>query len=302
MNNEGNNNLDINDINLINNGQNNLDVNNQNIGFSNQVVNSNINSVSSNNQINNINNIQNLDNNVASNQGYVNNISNNVSNNNQFNNINSTDGLQNLNNNNFNNIVDNNITKQSKNNKIIIIVIIVVVVLLLLFGIIKLFGGSFLSGNGKTVKAGQLLKVEELDGEFDFQLDVLDDLKIKDIDNFYYKGKGVAVKVSIKNNSAETLSLLNIKVHFKLLDADDNELFGLNQFIAFSDEGSIKNEIPSGKSDTGYLYFYDVSDELGGVNIDISKVNKLQMSIVGEESYVDGIYNADFENYYVKFK
>lgn len=47
-------------------------------------------------------------------------------------------------------------------------------------------------------------------------------------------------------------------------------------------EGSIKDEISSGKSETGYFYFYNIDDKGYVSNIDDSDISKLKISVPKE--------------------
>lgn len=257
------------------NNQTNLNPNSQNNGFNNQHRNIEMNNGVNNTQFTNINRDQN--------QNYYNRQTN------KFNNY------------------TNNKKNGPKNKKIITIIIIALVVLIGIFGITKLVGGSS-SGNGYTVNIGEELKIKELDGVFDFSIEVLSPVEKKHIVKEGYFGKNdeydaYAIKVNVKNNGNSELSLSDLRLYYQLLDSTDNEIEPVNSYDSFNFDGAIQDTIASGASATGYLYFFDLLADENTPAVDVNKVNKLEIGVLmyltnGNNDTITGNY----ESYFVKLK
>jgi flagellar basal body-associated protein FliL len=209
-------------------------------------------------------------------------------------------------NNGFNNNYANNNNTQSnsKNKKIVPFIIIALVVLVGIFGITKLFGSSS-SGKGYTVSIGEELKIEQLDGIFDFSIEVLSQVEQKHIVKEGILGDdkydAYAIKVNVKNNGDSELYLNDWRLAYQLVDSTDNEVQMLNAYDAFDFDGAIQTTIASGSSATGYLYFFDSLADENTPAIDINKVSKLEIGVL-KTSNDDGVITGNYESYFVKLK
>ena len=189
-----------------------------------------------------------------------------------------------------------------KQNKAKIIGIVVAVVVVLVVGIM-LFSGSnsSSSGNGYTVDYGEILKVYELDGYYDFELEVLSVEKNYLIDEVFHSGECLAMKVKIKNKGDEDLSISPIMMKFNLLDSSNNEISSLNISMSSTMTNAIE-DIPSGQEASGYFYFFDVNENGESTNIKNNNVAKLEVEVMKYIEKDDGIISGDYEQYYVNLK
>ena len=196
----------------------------------------------------------------------------------------------------------NPINDSPKQNKAKIIGIVVAVVVVLVVGIMLFSGGnSSSSGNGYTVDYGETLKVYELDGYYDFELEVLSVEKNYLIDEVFHSGECLAMKVKIKNNGDEDLSISPIMMKFNLLDSSDNEISSLNISMSSTMTNAIE-DIPSGQESSGYFYFFDVNENGESTNIKNNNVAKLEVEVIKHIEKNDGIISGDYEQYYVNLK
>ena len=202
---------------------------------------------------------------------------------------------QNVSQNNISNIT-NDISKQNKT-KIIRIVVVIVV---LFVGII-LFGGGSSNVGGYTVDFGEILEINEIDGYYDFDIDVLSVEKDYPIDSYFYTGDCFALKVNIKNNSVSNLNLLSL-VQFTLINSLNNEVAILNMIASSMVDGSIEEQILSGSSVSGYLYFYNIDTDGYGSNIDDSDISKLKISVPKELDKSGDVIMGNYNDYYINLK
>lgn len=204
---------------------------------------------------------------------------------------------------NQNNIPSSNSNNgSSKQNKTKIIGIVAAVVVVVLFVFIMLFrGGSSSNGGGHTVDYGKTLEINEMNGYYDFDINVLSIEKDYSINSWFYNGDCYALKVSIKNNSTSSLSLLSL-VNFTLINSSNNKIAGLNMGLSSTIDGSIEKEIPSGESASGYLYFYNVDMDGNTSNIDDSDISKLKISVPKELNNSNGTVTGEYNDYYISLK
>lgn len=196
----------------------------------------------------------------------------------------------------------NPINDSPKQNKAKIIGIVVALVVVLVVGIMLFSGGnSSSSGNGYTVDYGETLKVYELDGYYDFELEVLSVEKNYLIDEVFHSGECLAMKVKIKNNGDEDLSISPIMMRFNLLDSSNNEISSLNISMSSTMTNAIE-DIPSGQEASGYFYFFDVNENGESTNIKNNNVAKLEVEVMKHIEKDDGIISGDYEQYYVNLK
>lgn len=196
----------------------------------------------------------------------------------------------------------NPINDSPKQNKAKIIGIVVALVVVLVVGIMLFSGGnSSSSGNGYTVDYGETLKVYELDGYYDFELEVLSVEKNYLIDEVFHSGECLAMKVKIKNNGDEDLSISPIMMKFNLLDSSNNEISSLNISMSSTMTNAIE-DILSGQEASGYFYFFDVNENGESTNIKNNNVAKLEVEVMKHIEKDDGIISGDYEQYYVNLK
>lgn len=212
------------------------------------------------------------------------------------NNLNQSSMQQGFNNQNeFNNV--SNFSKKNKNIFIILGVIIVLIIALFMF-----FNKDKNVNNVTEVRYGETLEIYEMKGKYDFDFQVLDIEKNHTISNsIFYTGECYALKVKIKNNSSSTLNLQSF-INFSLVDASGHEIESDNLLITSDFEGSIKLNIPSGSSDTGYLYFYHFDANGNDSNINASLVDKLKISVVKELNNTNGSTKGEYNDYYVSLR
>ena len=204
-----------------------------------------------------------------------------------------------VNQNNISNV--NSTNNSSKQNKIKIIGIAAVVVVILFVCIILFGGGSSSNKGGYTVDYGNTLEVNEIDGYYNFDINVLSIEKNHPISSYFYDGDCYALKVNIKNNSSSELNLLSL-IDFTLIDSSNNEVESLNMIASSMIEGSIKDEISSGKSETGYFYFYNIDDKGYASNIDDSDISKLKISVPKELVKSGDVIKGNYYYYYINLK
>lgn len=196
----------------------------------------------------------------------------------------------------------NPINDSPKQNKAKIIGIVVALVVVLVVGIMLFSGGnSSSSGNGYTVDYGETLKVYELDGYYDFELEVLSVEKNYLIDEVFHSGECLAMKVKIKNNGDEDLSISPIMMKFNLLDSSNNEISSLNISMSSTMTNAIE-DILSGQEASGYFYFFDVNENGESTNIKNNNVAKLEVEVMKHIEKDDEIISGDYEQYYVNLK
>ncbi len=205
-----------------------------------------------------------------------------------------------------NNIPNTNSTtdsqKQNKTKTIAIVLAVAVVVVVALFiGIMSFGKGGLSSSGGYTVNYGETLKISEINGYYDFDIDVLSIEKDYPVDNYLYDGNCFALRVNIKNDSTSDLSLLSF-INFTLLDSSNNEVATLNKIMSSMIDGSIESEILSGKSSSGYLYFYNIDDDGYGSNIDDSDISKLKISVPKELDKSGDVITGNYNDYYINLK
>lgn len=220
--------------------------------------------------------------------------------NNNYNQNNNT--LQYETNNQQHNFQNKNSQNVNKNNKNKIIGIVVAVVVVLVVGIMLFSGGnSSSSGNGYTVDYGETLKVNELEGYYNFEMEVLSVEKNYLIDEVFHSGECLAMKVKIKNNSDEDLSISPIMMKFNLLDSSNNEISSLNISMSSTMTNALE-EIPSGQEAMGYFYFFDVNEDGITSNIKNNNIAKLEVEVMKHIENKDGVISGDYEQYYVNLK
>lgn len=193
-------------------------------------------------------------------------------------------------------INQNNNSNQSKT-KVIGIVIVALVVLVV--GVM-LFGKSGTKG-GYTAKYGETLKVDELNGSYDFDVDVLSIEENHHFETVLYNGDCVAVKVNIKNNSSKTLQL-GAYINFELVDSADTVISSFDSIFGFAMDEGIKGELKSGESASGNLYFYNIDDSGNVIKPDASNANRLKVSVPRELSRENGTVKGNYNYYYIELK
>lgn len=199
------------------------------------------------------------------------------------------------------NVPYTNINNKPKQNKMKFIGIIAIVIVVLL-AVIILFGGSTPSNsNGYTVDYGETLKVNELEGFYDFEMEVLSVEKDYLIDEVFHSGECLALKVKIKNNSSEDLSISPMMMSFNLLDSSNNEISSLNISMSSTMTDALE-EIPSGQEGIGYFYFFDVNEDGKTSNIKNNNIAKLEVEVMKHIENKDGIVSGDYEQYYIKLE
>lgn len=207
---------------------------------------------------------------------------------------------------NQNNIQPNN-NNNRKPNKFKIIGIIAIVFVILIIGIM-IFGKNNNSsgGNGYTADYGQTLKVNELKGIYNFEIEVLSIEKNYPINYIFSETEGMAVKVTIKNNSEHDLGMALLS--FSILDSKNNKIStatNISQGLVEdkSEALDLSSDIQSGKTITGYIYFYNMDSE-NKIDVNDADVTKLQLSvpsdILSEED--DDVFEYNVEEYYIKLK
>ena len=198
---------------------------------------------------------------------------------------------------------ENSSDDDSKKNKIkIIIIVVAVAVVIIIFALIMLFrGGSSSKNGGHTVNYGKTLEINEMNNYYDFDVNVLSIEKNYHIDSWFYSGDCYALKVSIKNNSKSNLSLLSL-INFTLMDSSNNKVTSLNTVLDSMIEDSIKQEIPSGETASGYLYFYNVDTNGDISNIDASDITKLKISVPKELNNSGSNVTGEYSDYYINLK
>lgn len=179
---------------------------------------------------------------------------------------------------------------------------IVALVLILLFGFKMLSGGNSSShSGGYTAEYGETLKANEINGYFNFEVEMLSVEKNYRVNSFYYSGECYALKVRIKNNSTKDLEISPF-IYFKLLDSSDKVVATLSEGENATIDGGIKTKIDSGKTISGYLYFYSTDNSGNSTNIDDSNISKLQISVPKKMSSSGSTLTTDYNDYYIKLK
>lgn len=171
---------------------------------------------------------------------------------------------------------NNNIQKQ---NKIKIIGIVVAVVIIIIIGIMVFGGNSNSSGSNRyTVEYGKPLSINEVEGYYDFDIEVVSIEKNYTIYALsLFETSGIAVKVKIKNNSDYTLYTSTL-VEFRLIDSSNNEIASASPAFDTDMNGSLNTEILSGETVSGYLFFYNIDAEETS-NINDADISKLEISV-----------------------
>lgn len=141
----------------------------------------------------------------------------------------------------------------------------------------------------------------QLDGYYDFELEVLSVEKNYLIDEVFHSGECLAMKVKIKNNGDEDLSISPIMMKFNLLDSSNNEISSLNISMSSTMTNAIE-DILSGQEASGYFYFFDVNENGESTNIKNNNVAKLEVEVMKHIEKDDGIISGDYEQYYVNLK
>lgn len=162
-------------------------------------------------------------------------------------------------------------------------------------------GGS--SGNGYVAQSGQDLKVKEQSASFDVSiLGPLEKFSSK-------KGDYVRLKVSVKNNSAETESFAFS--FFELVDSAKNTVYKESPavFAALDSLEDCIGDVGSGETKEGYLYFYSDKEEgeyESRYVTDYTKMNEaeyLKLHIMSNAVSTGGDnYNVYYEDYYLPIK
>ena len=189
------------------------------------------------------------------------------------------------------NTTNNNLLK----NKKVLIIIGAVVAVIVLFFLLTSGGVKKVStNNGYTETYGNTLKVKEI--TTDFELKVLGDFgSYTNEDDLLNSGDYITLKVSIKNNSNDTLSFS--VTSFDLVDENKEKIVSNNDYNSF--DNSITNkEIASGKTEEGILYF----SEKDGPEAR-SKAKYLKVSVLSDakETGPDS-YSYEKEDYYLELK
>lgn len=169
------------------------------------------------------------------------------------------------------------------------------IVLLLITGAILI--KNLFSNNGYTAEYGETLKVNESDGYYNFELDVLAIEKNFATNNI--NGDPLvcsAVKVKIKNLSEEMFKHA-IYTKFTLIDSNDKELASADSMEMIN--GTITN-IPSGHETTGYLYFYKLDKEGNQVEFNTEDIAKLKVEVFKKIEKENDKITGDYEQYYIK--
>lgn len=200
-------------------------------------------------------------------------------------------------NSNFNQPATNN--KQKQNIIKTVGIVAAVVIVLLISKELFSSNNNSVNSNGYTAKAGETLKVYQINGYYDFEVKVLSIEENYPIKTALNKGNCYAVKVSVKNNSTEELSTLAF-LSFSLADSSKNIIVSANPFTSI--DGALKDTIASGKTETGYLYFYNNDDNWNFVNIDSSKVDTLAISVPKDIKKSGSKISSESVDYYIELK
>ena len=170
-----------------------------------------------------------------------------------------------------------------------------VVIALLLFFILTSGGNRKVStNNGYTEKYGNTLKVKEVTS--DFELKIIGNIETyKDEDSTLNSESYLTLKVSIKNNSDDTLDFA--LTGFDLVDENKEKLASNDSYNLF--DNSISNmEIESGKTKEGTIYFLE--EEAQNAKSD-AKYLKVSVISSAKETSKDN-YSFEKEDYYLEIK
>ena len=192
---------------------------------------------------------------------------------------------------------NNNINKVNKSKKLFIILGIIIAAIIVIF----VFFNKGKNSN-REVDFGETLKIYEMKGKYDFDFQVLDIEKDYFISNsIFYTGQCYALKVKIRNNSSKNLDLYSL-IYFTLLDSEGQKIESNNLLVTSNFDGSLKLNIPSDTTDTGYLYFYHFDENGKNSNIDASRVDKLKISVIKKLYSDNGMSKGEYNDYYVKLR
>ncbi len=197
--------------------------------------------------------------------------------------------------------------KQPSNNKfnfkdkkfIILIVIVVLVVVVVLF--LTLFNKDKAKNNGYTADSGELLEINEKYEMFNIRTTSSIERHTTS-GSFIFDGDYIKLGVYVENPTTSDLSFSN--VDFYLTDSDKNTLY-YTSFLYTDDDSIFGKTIASGNSDEGYIYFYTgLSEDSIGYTTDYSKMDEveyLRISVISEmDQSSGGVINYDREDYYLK--
>lgn len=199
---------------------------------------------------------------------------------------------------------NNSFSNHKKNNNNIFIMIGGGVILgIIIVVCIFIFGGKHntLNDNNYTAEMNEILTIKEMEGVYNFDIEVLSRKKDYNFNSWFYSGNCYALEINIKNNSTSDLNFLSL-VHFTLIDSNGNEIAGSNMSLNHDIDGSINSVIKSGQSDRGYLFFYNIDNDGNTSNIDSSDINKLEIKVPEELQNNDGVIQGNYREYYINLK
>ncbi len=170
--------------------------------------------------------------------------------------------------------------KEIKSNKSKIILISIIAIFIVIAGIF-FFTRKVGNNNEYTAKKGETLIIEEKYQMLNIKaLSSLEKYTISD--TVLFNGDCIALKIWAENPTTTDLSFSLIS--FALTDANKNVIYTSN-FLNTYDDSIFGKTIPTGETDEGYIYFYDV-DSID-FNADYSKMNKVKYLKVSVNSELE---------------
>lgn len=194
---------------------------------------------------------------------------------------------------------NNENSNQNKTKTILMVALVLIVAVVI--GIVLFGGGTSSTNEGTTVGYGETLEVNEIDGYYNFNVNVLSIEKNHSISSYFYNGDCFALKVNIKNKSTSNLSLLSL-IQFTLINSSNQEIVTANMITNSMLDGSVEDEIASDKTVTGYLYFYNVGSDGDVSNIDDSDISKLKISVPKKLDNSGDVITGNYNDYYIDLK
>ena len=205
--------------------------------------------------------------------------------------------------NNINHHSNNNI-KDNKKLIIIGILVIIIISLVLFFLILKKDKKSLSGENGYSVNRDEVLSVYQLEGLYEFDIEILSVEKNYSINYLTSKMDSLAIKVKITNTGKQNLDVALLQ--FGIQDNLNNIIcnFSILSSAFISEQPGIFNfdtSLQKNDTITGYLFFYD-SDEEINKKINSNDISKLVVEVPINVSYENDVLEIDYEKYYFNLK
>lgn len=201
-----------------------------------------------------------------------------------------------------NNNNNNNLKPNNKNSiKIIGIILIIVIALGVTFFIFKRDKKSISSEEGYSVNYDEVLSVYQLEGLYEFDVEILSIEKNYPIKVITSKIDSLAIKVKITNTGKQDLEIRLLR--FGIKDNLNNNIGLLSNAFIREQPGILDfdTSLPKNESITGYLFFYDF-DEAINKKINSSDINKLVVEVPTNVSYDNDNLEIAYESYYFNLK